>query len=96
MRALNDSRNGNYPDLSYNNIEFIEGLDKLVNLTDLSLQHNKIEQVEGLETLDKLDVLSLGDNDICGADEVAQYFRGLRSTIRSLSLAGNPVYVQHP
>jgi Leucine-rich repeat (LRR) protein len=80
-------------DLSYNNIEVIEGLETLVHLADLSLQHNKIEKVEGLEALDKLDVLSLGDNDIRGADEVARYFRGLTSTIRSLSFSNNPVYV---
>jgi Leucine-rich repeat (LRR) protein len=77
--------------LSYNNIETIEGLETLVSLSDLSLQHNKISQLGGLETLHKLDVLSLGDNDLEGVALVAQYFRGLQCSLRSLSLAGNPV-----
>ena len=31
-----------FTDLSFNNIEKIEGLDKLVNLTDISIYNNKI------------------------------------------------------
>lgn len=36
-------------DLSFNNIEVIEGLENLVNLEDLSLYDNKISQLGGLD-----------------------------------------------
>jgi len=47
-------------DLSFNEIEKIEGLDTLVKLTDLSLFSNKISELEGLEKLTNLHVLSIG------------------------------------
>lgn len=47
-------------DLSFNNISKLEGLDKLVKLTDLSLFSNKLEKVENIQTLTELVVLSLG------------------------------------
>lgn len=49
-------------DLSFNNIEVIAGLDKLVSLRDLSLAHNRIRQVEHLDSLRQLQVLSLSSN----------------------------------
>lgn len=52
------------PDLSFNNIEAIEGLDTLVNLEDLSLFNNRISKIDSLDTLVKLQVLSLGNNHI--------------------------------
>lgn len=52
------------PDLSFNNIEAIEGLDTLVNLEDLSLFNNRISKIDSLDSLVKLQVLSLGNNQI--------------------------------
>lgn len=52
------------PDLSFNNIEAIEGLDTLVNLEDLSLFNNRISKIDSLDALVKLQVLSLGNNQI--------------------------------
>lgn len=52
------------PDLSFNNIEAIEGLDTLVNLEDLSLFNNRITKIDSLDALVKLQVLSLGNNQI--------------------------------
>lgn len=47
-------------DLSFNQIQKIEGLETLVDLTDLSLQDNVITDLEGLANLKKLQCLSLG------------------------------------
>ena len=75
--------------MSYNNIDRIEGLDTLVNLTDLSLQHNQISRIEGLDALEKLDVLSLGDNKLeTLADSPVLYLRKFKA-LRSVSLSGN-------
>lgn len=51
-------------DLSFNNIEAIEGLDTLVNLEDLSLFNNRITKIDSLDCLVKLQVLSLGNNQL--------------------------------
>ena len=51
-------------DLSFNNIELIEGLSSLTKLTDLSLYNNAISKIQGLDTLVDLNVLSLGNNKI--------------------------------
>lgn len=80
-------------DLSYNNIEIIEGLDTLVHLTDLSLNHNKIANIGGLENLTKLDVLSIGDNELADLVGVASYLRPFKK-LRSVSLSGNPLYCE--
>lgn len=57
-------------DLSFNNIEKIQGLDKLTELTDLSLFNNVISELEGLDTLQKLSALSVGNNQIAALDSV--------------------------
>lgn len=59
------------PDLSFNNIEAIEGLDTLVNLEDLSLFNNRISKIDSLDALAKLQVLSLGNNQIGNAMNVS-------------------------
>lgn len=59
-------------DLSFNNIEKIEGLDKLVNLQDLSLFNNRISVIENLDTLLSLQILSIGNNFIPELDSVSQ------------------------
>ena len=60
-----------YSDLSFNNIEVIEGLDKLTQLEDLTLFNNRIQQLENMDTLTKLHVLSVGNNDLKELDNVS-------------------------
>ena len=59
-----------FADLSFNNIEKIEGLEALTQITDLSLHHNQISTLEGLDSLSKLDVLSIGDNQLVDKETV--------------------------
>lgn len=75
-------------DLSFNNIEVIEGLNSLVNLKDLSLAHNHIKMLENMEGL-ALQVLSIGNNQIDRLDQLG-YLRTF-SRLKAVSLAGNPV-----
>ncbi|XP_010841200.1 PREDICTED: leucine-rich repeat-containing protein 48 [Bison bison bison] len=77
------------PDLSFNNIEAIEGLDTLVNLEDLSLFNNRISKIDSLDALVKLQVLSLGNNHIGNMMNII-YLRRFKA-LRTLSLSGNPV-----
>lgn len=51
-------------DLSFNNIEVIEGLDELTKLEDLALSHNRIQKIENLDKLTELHVLCIGDNEL--------------------------------
>ena len=57
-------------DLSFNNIEVIEGLSSLHKLRDLSLAHNRICNLGGLEGLCSLHVLSLGHNCLQDMEQV--------------------------
>ena len=58
-------------DLSFNNIEVIEGLSSLHKLRDLSLAHNRICRLEGMEGLHSLQVLSLGHNCLKDLEQVS-------------------------
>nr|XP_048304063.1 dynein regulatory complex subunit 3 isoform X2 [Myodes glareolus] len=78
-----------FQNLSFNNIEAIEGLDTLVNLEDLSLSNNRISKMDSLDALVKLQVLSLGNNQISNIMNVI-YLRQFKC-LRTLSLAGNPI-----
>lgn len=60
-------------DLSFNNIEVIEGLDKLVSLEDLTLYNNRISLIENMDSLTRLHVLSLGNNDLSKLDNVSYF-----------------------
>ena len=51
-------------DLSFNNIEKIEGLSVLVKLEDLILFNNRIEVINNIDSLKQLQVLSIGNNSI--------------------------------
>jgi len=51
-------------DLSFNNIEKIEGLSALVKLEDLILFNNRIEVINNIDSLKQLQVLSIGNNAI--------------------------------
>ena len=59
-------------DLSFNNIEVIEGLDTLVKLRDLTLFNNRITRIENMDTLVNLHVLSIGNNNIKGLENVSK------------------------
>lgn len=75
--------------LSFNKITKIQGLDALINLTDLSLFDNEITVLEGIDNLTKLNVLSIGNNQI----KDLSFIQGLRKfkNLRLLNLKGNPV-----
>jgi len=51
-------------DLSFNNIEKIEGLSALVKLEDLILFNNRIQVINNMDSLKRLQVLSIGNNAI--------------------------------
>ena len=57
-------------DLSFNNIEVIEGLSKLSKLEDLTLYNNRIQTVENMDSLLQLHVFSIGNNDIHDLENV--------------------------
>lgn len=59
-------------DLSFNNIEVIEGLDMLGKLRDLTLFNNRITRIENMDALVNLHVLSIGNNNIKGLENVSQ------------------------
>ena len=76
-------------DLSFNNIQEIQGLDKLTKLRDLSLAHNLVNMVQGLESLENLQVLSLGSNELENLQETVLYIRNHLPSLQSLCLRGN-------
>ncbi|XP_074137665.1 dynein regulatory complex subunit 3 isoform X4 [Sminthopsis crassicaudata] len=78
-----------FQNLSFNNIETIEGLDTLVNLEDLSLFSNRIAKMDAMDSLVKLQVFSIGNNMIDNLLNVI-YLRRF-TYLRSLNLAGNPI-----
>ena len=47
-------------DLSFNQIETVEGLEKLTRLQDLSLHHNKLTSIDALVHNPALATLSVG------------------------------------
>lgn len=51
-------------DLSFNNIECIEGLDQLSKLRDLTLYNNRITKLENMDSLTQLHVFSAGNNKL--------------------------------
>lgn len=61
-----------FADLSFNNIDVIEGLDKLPKLQDLTLYNNRISAIENMDNLAQLHVLSLGNNDLEKLENVSR------------------------
>ena len=59
-------------DLSFNNIEVIEGLDTLTQLQDLTLYNNRISRIENMDALHNLQVFSIGNNDLKELENVSQ------------------------
>ena len=87
-------------DLSFNRISAIEGMDNLVNLTDLSLYNNKIAVLDGLFNCTKLNIFSIGNNLIRSFEEIISYF-GRSSDkktrfkyLQVLNVFGNPFTVR--
>ena len=86
------------PDLSFNNIREVTGLDHLKNLEDLSLFHNHIDEIKGLDGCKKLNVLSLGRNRISDLKQI-NYLRKFPN-LRCICLEHNKIcssdsYRQH-
>ena len=67
-----------FSDLSFNNIEVIEGLDKLTKLEDLTLYNNRISRIENMDHLQQLHVFSVGNNDLKDQTNVS-----IKNTIKS-------------
>ena len=65
---------------------FLQGLDNLVHLKDLSLVHNQIERISNLDALTNLDVLALAHNKIADLGDV----KALRklSSLQCVTLKG--------
>eukprot|EP00730_Choanoeca_flexa_P015410 TRINITY_DN7071_c0_g2_i1.p1 TRINITY_DN7071_c0_g2~~TRINITY_DN7071_c0_g2_i1.p1 ORF type:complete len:540 (+),score=114.86 TRINITY_DN7071_c0_g2_i1:14-1633(+) len=78
-------------DLSFNQIEVIEGLDKLVKLKDLTLHENRICKLEGLDTLTALEVLSIGNNKLASLEEAPLLYLRNFANLACLNAAGNPM-----
>ena len=57
-------------DLSFNNIEVIEGMDKLTKLEDLTLFNNRIQRLENMDSFSELHVFSIGNNNLKDLDNV--------------------------
>ncbi len=69
-------------DLSFNNIEYVEGLDNLTKLRDLTLYNNRISELENMDSLTELHVFSAGNNKLSQLENVG--FLKLSSLIKPL------------
>jgi len=61
-------------DLSFNNIEVIEGLEKLTKLEDLTLFNNRIQLLENMDSFPNLHVFSIGNNNLSSLENVSPTF----------------------
>lgn len=75
----------NISDLSFNNIEMIEGLDKLKKLQDLTLYNNRISCIENMDQLTNLHVFSIGNNRLTDLENVC---RSMHSVMQYADLFG--------
>lgn len=60
-----------FSDLSFNNIEVIEGLGHLTKLEDLTLYSNRISKIENMDNLVNLQVFSIGNNILKDLENVS-------------------------
>lgn len=68
----------------------MEGLETLVNLTDLTLYSNHISKLECLENLSHLNVFSFGKNEVTDYETSIKYLRGMKNNLQVLNMADNP------
>ena len=74
--------------LSYNQIQYINGIEKCINLTNLDLNNNKIcEFPPSILTLKKLSTLNLQNNDLNAIPNTL----GLMNSLVRLNIKGNPL-----
>ena len=74
--------------LSYNQIQYVNGLDKCYNLTNLDLNNNKIVDFPpDILKLKKLTTLNLQNNDLNGIPNTL----GLMNSLVRLNIEGNPL-----
>ena len=74
--------------LSYNQIQYINGLDKCNNLTNLDLNNNKITEFPpDILKLKKLSILNLQNNDLNSIPNTL----GLMINLVRLNIEGNPL-----
>ena len=74
--------------LSYNQIQYVNGLDKCYNLTNLDLNNNKIMDFPSdILKLKKLKTLNLQNNDLNGIPNTL----GLMNNLVRLNIEGNPL-----
>ena len=59
----------------------LEGLNTLVNLTDLTVYSNHISVIEKLEDNVNLNVLSFGKNEVRDYEASIKYLRGLKNNL---------------
>lgn len=71
-------------DQVYGNIESIQGIDKIVNLTRLDLRGHKLTGADELSGLTRLQTISMEDNDLTAMPDLS----GLKS-LSFVSLSGN-------
>lgn len=90
------SESSSFSDLSFNNIEAIEGLDTLINLEDLSLSHNRISKIDSLDPLVNLQVLSLGNNQINNMMNVSTRPETHATNITGPRAVPKPRHAVHP
>ena len=77
-------------DLSFNNIEVIEGLDTLTQLKDLTLFNNRIKTLGAMDTLTQLQVFSVGNNKLERREELL-YLRRFKN-LNTLNLNGESIH----
>ncbi|KAF3846426.1 hypothetical protein F7725_003504 [Dissostichus mawsoni] len=76
------------PNLSFNGIELIEGLESLQKLELLNLSDNKISVLENMETLERLTHFSIANN-LLGELDIVLYLRKFKNLF-NINLFGNP------
>jgi hypothetical protein len=73
------------------NIDSLDGLELLRNLTVLNLQNNRIQSITPLASLPNLTFLDVGFNNITSIESVSGLF-----FLRQLYLDGNPIFDFNP
>ena len=78
-------------DLSYNQLDNLDGLDVFTNIKILLLDHNNITSLQSLPHLPKLETLSLSYNGIRGEENLLVNLATNFPALKNLNLMKNPV-----